>query len=255
MAFVTSEKDGPIARVTLDRPERLNAISTDLTEALHQVLFEVNNDPDVRVILLSGKGRAFCAGDDLQEFELQTASKAATVRHIENIQRITRDLMFSDKLVVGAVHGYAVGGGFEWMLNCDLVVASEDLVAFFPETEWGQFPTGGVTRLLPQTIGHQQTMELLVLGERQAARNLLDRRLVNWVVPGDRLLEKAEAVAQMAAARSPFSVTALKRLLTREISPDLERSLALEERVTIAAFETEEAKARSANFPVRQRKS
>ncbi|MAM72420.1 enoyl-CoA hydratase/isomerase family protein [uncultured Tistrella sp.] len=250
MTHILLAREGAVATVTLDRPERLNAISTSLTEELHQVLFEVNDDPDIRVVVLNGNGRAFCAGDDLQEFGLQTASRAATVRHIENIQRITRDLMFSDKLVVGAVHGYAVGGGFEWLLNCDLVVAADDLVAFFPETEWGQFPTGGVTRLLPQTLGHQHAMELLVLGERQTAGALLDRRLVNWVVPRDQMMAKALSVARTAASRSPFSVSALKRLMTREISPGLERALSAEERVTIAAFGTGEARARSANFPV-----
>lgn len=253
MPYVESSINGHIAKVTLNRPERLNAISTTLTSELHDVLFDVNNNPEVRVIILSGNGRAFCAGDDLKEFELQTASKAATVKHIENIQRITRDLMFSDKLVVGAVHGFAVGGGFEWMLNCDLVVAADDLVAFFPETEWGQFPTGGVTSLLPQAIGHQHAMELLVLCERQSAQSLLKRRLVNWVVPRAEMMKKAEEVALMAASRSPFSVAALKRLMTREISTDLERALSLEERVTIAAFETDEARARSANFPTKKR--
>ena len=252
MSYVTTSRDGHVAKVTLNRPDRLNAISTTLTEELHAVLFAVSNDPMVRVIIFSGNGRAFCAGDDLKEFELQTQSKAATVTHIENIQRITRDLMFSDKLVVGAVHGFAVGGGFEWMLNCDLVVASEDLVAFFPETDWGQFPTGGVTALLPQAVGHQQAMELLVLGERQSAQSLVNRCLVNWVVPANQVMAKAEEVARQASARSPFSVAGIKRLLTREISPDLERALSLEERVTIAAFETEEAKARSANFPTRR---
>lgn len=143
MSFVDFRKQGHIGTVTLNRPDRLNAISTTLASDLHDALFAVSADPDIRVIVLSGEGRAFCAGDDLKEFDLQTASDAATVRHIEAIQRITRDLMFCDKLVVGAVHGFAVGGGFEWMLNCDLIVASEDLVAFFPETEWGQFPTGG----------------------------------------------------------------------------------------------------------------
>lgn len=252
MTYVSSSKAGNVAHITLNRPDRLNAISTTLTDELHEVLFSVNSDPSVRVIIFSGNGRAFCAGDDLKEFELQTASKAATVKHIGNIQRITRDLMFSDKLVVGAVHGFAVGGGFEWLLNCDLVVASDDLVAFFPETEWGQFPTGGVTSLLPQAVGHQHAMELLVLGERQTAQMLLDRRLVNWVVQKDQLLKKAEEVAYVGASRSPFSVSALKRMLTHEISPNLERALVIEERVTIAAFETEEARHRSANFPTRK---
>ena len=133
------------------------------------------HDAAVGAIVLAGAGRAFCAGDDLKEFGQQSADPAATEAHIRGIQQITRDIMFAEKVVVGAVQGYAVGGGFEWMLNCDLVVAADDLVAFFPEMEWAQFTTGGVTHLLPLAVGHQRAMELLVLGERQPAR------LASWV--------------------------------------------------------------------------
>lgn len=253
MSFVTRDKTGHIARVELNRPERMNAISTTMTQDLHAALAEVNRDPDIRVIVLSGRGRAFCAGDDLKEFNLQTASPDATVAHIEGIQRITRDLMFSDKFVVGAVHGYAVGGGFEWMLNCDVVVAADDLVAFFPETEWGQFPTGAITHLLPQAVGYQQAMELLVLGERQTAADLQRRGLVNWVLPRDQVEARAMAVAEAAAGKSPFSISRLKRLMTRGISGDLGRALDLEGEITIEAFGTDEARARSANFPVNKK--
>jgi enoyl-CoA hydratase/carnithine racemase len=251
MSFVDYDKSDAIGCVTLNRPERLNAISTRLAGDLHEALFQATNDPDIRVIVLGGNGRAFCAGDDLKEFGLQTADDAATVRHIEAIQRITRDLMFCDKLVVGAVHGFAVGGGFEWMLNCDLVVASDDLVAFFPELEWGQFPTGGVTHLLPRALGHQLAMEFLVLGERQSAAALQARGLVNWVVESGAVRSKALEIAAKAAAKSPFSLSRLKRLMTRGISPDLGRALDLEEEVTIESFKTTEARLRSANFPVK----
>ena len=253
MSFVELTKNATIAAITLNRPERLNAISTTMTDDLHEALLEANNDPDVRVIVFSGKGRAFCAGDDLKEFEQQTASDAATIRHINGIQQITRDLMFSDKIVVGAIHGYAVGGGFEWMLNCDLIVAANGLVAFFPEMEWGQFVTGGVTHLLPQAIGHQQAMELLVLGERQSAEMLKARGIVNWIAKEDETLSKAYTVAEAVASKSPFSVAALKRLLTREISPNLSRSLELETEITVATFKSDEARKRSEKFPTQRR--
>lgn len=252
MSFVSVTKEGAVATVLLNRPERMNAISTTMTSDLHSALFDVNNDDAVRVIVLTGAGRAFCAGDDLKEFAQQTADDAAIVRHIEGIQRITRDLMFSDKLVVGAVHGFAVGGGFEWMLNCDLIVADQDLVAFFPEMEWGQFPTGGVIHLLPVAIGYQQAMELLVLGERQSALDLKTRGLVNWVVPKGEMLIKAKAVAEAVATKSSFSVSTLKKLMTRGVSGHLGRALDLECEATIAAFKTDEARARSSGFPTKK---
>jgi enoyl-CoA hydratase/carnithine racemase len=252
MACVELTREAEIGIVTLNRPRRLNAISTELTRVLHEVLFEAMHDDAIRVIVLTGAGRAFCAGDDLKEFDLQSADRAAIVRHIDGIQRITRDLMFARKLVVGAVHGYAVGGGFEWMLNCDLIVASEDLVAFFPEMEWGQFVTGGVSHLLPQAVGYQQAMELLVLGERQSAARLRERGLVNQVVPLEQLMDRALEVARAAAARSPASVAALKQLMTRGLRGDLDRALELEQAITIERFESEEAAQRVKGFTTRR---
>lgn len=138
MSYARVEKSGAVSTVVLNRPERLNAISGDLLDDLHRALVEVNSDESCNVIVFTGAGRAFCAGDDLKEFSKQTESDASILSHVERIQQITRDLMFNGKPVVGAVHGFAVGGGFEWLLNCDLVVASDDLVCFFPEMEWGR---------------------------------------------------------------------------------------------------------------------
>lgn len=250
MSSVSLGREERIGVVELNRPDRLNAISTALCVELHETLQAVAADDDIDVVLLCGAGRAFCAGDDLKEFGQQTASPAATRRHIESIQNITRDLMFMDKLVIGAVQGYAVGGGFEWMLNCDMVVAADDLVAFFPEMQWGQFVTGGVTHLLPQSIGYQRAMELLVLGERKSAQALHALGLVNWVVPAGEARGLALDVAKRVASKSTFSTGALKRLLTRGLSDDLGRALELEEEITIESFATPEARARSQNFPV-----
>jgi enoyl-CoA hydratase/carnithine racemase len=99
-------------------------------------------------------------------------------------------------VVIGAVHGYAVGGGFEWVLNCDMVVAADSLVCFFPEMALGHFVTGGVTHLLPQALGHQRTMELIVLGERQSAQRLHALGLVNRVVGAEVMLQEAVHLAQ-----------------------------------------------------------
>jgi len=107
--------------------------------------------------------------------------------------------VFGPKLVVGAAHGYAVGGGFEWALNCDLVVAADDLVAFSPEMALGHFVTGGVTHLLPLALGYQRTMELIVLGERQDARALLRLGLVNRVVSAEAMITRR--IGAFAATR------------------------------------------------------
>ena len=239
MTYVSLERRGAVAIVTLDRPDRLNAISGALLADLHAVLDEANRDETARAIVLTGAGRAFCAGDDLKEFGDQALDPAA---HIEAIQQITRDLMLNGKPVVGAVHGYAVGGGFEWLLNCDLVVAADDLVAFFPEMAIGQFVTGGVTYLLPLAVGHQRAMELLLLGERQTAERLASLGLVNGVVPRAELLETAVAWASAIAERNPWSVARLKRLVTEELQGQLVRALELETAATVEAFRRPEAR-------------
>jgi enoyl-CoA hydratase/carnithine racemase len=249
---VVLEQRGAVAIVTLNRPERLNAISSGLLQSLHDVLQHTQRDDETRVIVLTGAGRAFCAGDDLKEFAEQTASPESIARHVEGIQQITRDLMFGEKVVVGAVHGYAVGGGFEWVLNCDLVVASDDLVCFFPEMDLGQFVTGAITHLLPLTVGHQRAMELWLLGERQDAARLERLGLVNWVVPVEQVLPRALAVADEVASKSPFPVGRLKRMVTTQLSAQIAAALDLERDATMAAMETSEARDRvNRSRPVR----
>lgn len=245
MTFVRLERRDAVAIVTLDRPDRLNAISGVLLADLHAALDEANRDAAVRAIVLTGAGRAFCAGDDLKEFADQARDPAG---HITAIQQITRDVMLNGKPVIGALHGYAVGGGFEWLLNCDLVVAADDLVAFFPEMAIGQFVTGGVTYLLPLAVGHQRAMELLLLGERQSAERLAALGLVNRVVPRAELLDTAVAWAAEVATRNAWSVARLKRLVTEELQGQLRRALELETAATVEAFTRPEARAAADAF-------
>jgi enoyl-CoA hydratase/carnithine racemase len=253
MSFALYERRGSIGLVTLNRPERLNAISGDLLAAFAAALDEGLADERTAVVVLTGAGRAFCSGDDLKELDRQSASDAAIRAHIAAIQNITRVMLGSDKPIVGAVHGYAVGGGFEWLLNCDLVVAADDLVAFFPEMDWGQFVTGGVTHLLPLALGYQRAMELLILGERQSAERLATLGLVNVVVPRGVLEAKAMEIAARVAEKSRFSVGKLKRIINRDLGAQLWRAVELEETVTIEAFHRPEVAERVSRFSKRKR--
>ena len=236
MSFAMLHNDGTVSVVTLNRPERLNAIGAGLLSDLHEALVKAQTDPDTRVIVLTGAGRAFCAGDDLKEFGEQSSSQASIAETCNNIQRITRDIMFGPKLVVGAVHGYAVGGGFEWVLNCDLVVAADNLVCFFPEMALGHFVTGGVTHLLPQMVGHQRAIELMVLGERQDAQALKALGIVNRIVPLAELLPAALALARELASRSSLATTQLKRVINGQLSGQLASALELERQAAMACF-------------------
>ncbi|MFJ5300154.1 enoyl-CoA hydratase/isomerase family protein [Pseudomonas sp. NPDC088368] len=253
MSYALYKRQGAIGVVTLNRPERLNAISGELLSAFSAALNAAIGDAEAAVILLHGEGRAFCSGDDLKEFDIQSKNDASIKAHISAIQEITHLLMGCDKPVVGALHGYAVGGGFEWLLNCDLVVAAENLVAFFPEMDWGQFVTGGVTHLLPQSIGHQRAMELLLLGERQSAEQLLRNGLVNRVVALEETYDVAFGLAEKIAAKSRFSVSRLKTLINQGLGASLWRAVELEQEVTIEAFSQPGAAERVAGFITRKK--
>lgn len=248
MKYATLNSVGPVSVVTLNRPERLNAIGKELLRDFHEAIVSAQADPNTRAIVLTGAGRAFCAGDDLKEFDEQTTSSESIASMCDDIQQITRDIMFGTKLVVGAVHGYAVGGGFEWMLNCDLVVAADDLVCFFPEMQLGHFVTGGVTHLLPQTLGYQRAMELMVLGDRVNAAKLQQLGLVNRVVPKDAMLETAMTMANAVASRSAFSTGLLKKMLTSQLSPFLDSALELERQAAMACFGNADTAERIQNF-------
>ena len=236
MKYVQVTRQDAVSVVTLNRPERLNAISGDLLVDMHEALQQAQADRSTRAIVLTGAGRAFCAGDDLKEFDLQAESDVSIALHCERIQQITRDIMFGPKVVVGAVHGYAVGGGFEWVLNCDLVVAADSLTCFFPEMDLGHFVTGGVTYLLPQALGHQRAMELMVLGDRIGASGLHALGLVNRVMPAEQMLAQALALAQTVASRSPGAVAALKRVLTLQGQSQLAAALELERQAAMDRF-------------------
>ncbi len=227
---------GGLAEITLTRPERLNAINDDLLRDLSAALTAANADDSVAVILLSGAGRAFCAGDDLKEFESQARSEAEARAYIERIQEITRLLVLGNKIVVVAIHGWAVGGGFEWLLDCDLVVMAEGTRCFFPEVALGLFVTGGASHLLPRLVGLPKAKELVLLGEKIDARQALGLGLAGWVVPETERLAKAREIAERLAALPPIPRRQVKTLFNRAPGLTLEEALALETEATLEGF-------------------
>jgi enoyl-CoA hydratase/carnithine racemase len=247
---VTLQRDGGIGIVTLRRPERLNAISAALLADLGAVLDVAVSDDSLAVLILCGDGRAFCAGNDLKELHTLTTDPSAAAAFVDALQAITRRLLRCDKIIIGAVQGYAVGGGFEWLLNCDLVIAADDLVAFFPEMALGQFVTGGVTYLLPRAVGSVLAMEWLLLGERQDASTLLRAGVVNRVVGASELLPTAMRLARSVLDHARASTIALKRTLQQSAERGLEAALVLEAEHTLSALAREDAQLRGLGVPV-----
>ncbi|HUI18477.1 MAG TPA: enoyl-CoA hydratase/isomerase family protein, partial [Alphaproteobacteria bacterium] len=164
------------------------------------------------------------------------------------IQDVTRALALGGKMVVGAIHGWAAGGGLEWVINCDLVVMAEGTRCFFPEIGLGLFVTGGVTTLLPRLIGLKRARELILFGERFDAREALAMGLVWKLVPETDLFASADEAARRIAALPPKQVSDLKRVINRACHLDLEAALALETEATVRAFLDPETRARVAKF-------
>lgn len=245
---LTEDLGEGVRKLSLNRPHRLNAIVPELLDDLVEAATAADRDPEVRAILLTGEGRAFCSGDDLKEFESQVSDVAGTTAYVERIQDVTRALVLGDTPVVGAIRGWAVGGGLEWVINCDFALAAEGTRFFFPEVSWGLFVTGGVTELLPRLVGLQRAREMILFGERFDAAQARDWGLLREVVPDAQLLPAATALAKRIAALPPGPVRDLRRLLARREPAGLEAAMAAETAATVRGFLDPEAARRIAGF-------
>jgi enoyl-CoA hydratase len=210
------ERLGPVRRLTLNRPEVLNALSAELVEALSDALRRAAADEDARVVIVRGAGRAFCAGYDLKEEAEREAARgpldAAGWRE-ELAGSVDRMLELFDlpKPIVAEVHGYCLAGGCDLMMMCDLAVASDDALFGEPEIRFG---SGVVTMVMPWLIGARKAKELLFTGEdRIPAEEALRIGLVNRVVPHDRLEEETLALARTIAVLDPVAVSLTKRAI------------------------------------------
>ncbi len=234
--------------ITLNRPHRLNALVPELLEDLIEVLDAANRADTVRAILVTRAGRAVCAGDDMKEIATQASGEASTRAYIQRIQDVTRAMVLGNKPVIGAIRGWAVGGGLEWVINCDFAIAAEGTRFFFPELSLGVFVTGGVTELLPRLVGLQRARELIMLGERFDAGQAQSWGLIRNVVPDDALLPEAIALARRIAALPAERVRDLRRIFARRAGGGLDASMIAETEATVRGFLDPETVKRVAGF-------
>ena len=239
--------DKGVRIISLNRPDCLNAMNRQLIDDVARAFDDANADDGTRAIVLTGEGRAFCAGDDRHE-HVHPENEAQARDLVEAIQRASRAILFGPKPVVGAINGWAVGGGFEWAINCDFPIWAESARGFFPEVSLNLFVTGGVTSLLPAMVGLNKAREMLYLGQRYDARTL-ETMGVAWRVVGDeRLRDEALAVAGELGRLPPLSVRAMKRVLTQTAMSNLETALELETEATVAGFLDPETTERLKDF-------
>ncbi|SHK56359.1 Enoyl-CoA hydratase/carnithine racemase [Shimia gijangensis] len=240
-------EDNGIRVVSLNRPDRLNAMNRALVTDVAKAFDDANACKKTRVIIFTGEGRAFCAGDDRKDHNHPESEQEARDITVE-IQDATRSIVFGDKPVVGALRGWAVGGGFEWAINCDFPIWAESGKAFFPEMSLGIFVTGAVTALLPALAGLQKAREMLYLGQTYSAQDLHDAGVAWRVVPDDGLMKEAYKVATTLADLPYEAVISMKRALNVSGQAAIKAALDMETEATVAGFLNAETTKRMLDF-------
>jgi enoyl-CoA hydratase len=225
--LVLLEKDAGIATVTLNRPDAMNALSLGLRRAFVEVFEGLAAANDTAVVILTGAGRAFCAGVDLKELggEIETAETASeTVRD----QGIAECLAHFPLPIIGAVNGYAITGGFELALMCDIVICSSDASFADTHARVGLMPGWGISQRLPRLIGINRAKELSLSGNFLKAEQAYAWGLVNRVVAPADLLSACKALATDIASTDPVTRGELKRIMDEGWDTTLEAGLAIE---------------------------
>ena len=235
------EKKDTIGLLTINRPEKLNALSNELIEELAQFLDDVENDEELRVLVLTGAGeKAFVAGADIQELVDRDALLGRKVSR-------TRQEIFSriENLpipVIAAVNGYALGGGLELALACSIRLCSDRAQFGAPEVKLGIIPGDGGTQRLPRLVGLGRAMEMVLTGDFIDAQEAYRIGLVNQVISQDELMEKAMGLAQKIAKRPPLAVRYAKEAVNRSQEGDATSGYALESYLHALTCTTEDKK-------------
>ncbi|HEV2461277.1 MAG TPA: enoyl-CoA hydratase-related protein [Ktedonobacterales bacterium] len=232
------ERDAPIAVVTINRPDKLNALNWAIVGELADQLEALDRDDAIRCIVLTGAGnKAFVAGADIGEMSDKSAIQMASggFDAWDRIRRLKTPL-------VAAVGGYAFGGGDELALHCDLIVASENAQFGQPEILIGVMPGAGGTQRLARTIGKYRAMELCLTGRRVTAQEALAWGLVNKVVPEGQHVDAAKQLAREVAKQPPIAARFVKEAVLKAFETPLEEGLLYEKRLFALLFSTEDQK-------------
>lgn len=231
-------KEKPIAWIILNRPERLNAINPKMLEELGRALDELEEDPDIRVVVIKGSGRAFSAGADVTAFPGITPITAA--RFSRKFQELTLKMQFYTKPIIAAIHGYALGGGLELALSADIRIASEDAMLGQPEINLGFIPGAGATQRLARIVGPARAKEIVMTGEFIPAIEAYEIGLVNKVVKPGALDEEARNIAMKLAEKPPLALMAAKLAVDTGLEAGLWPGLLLESQLFGLLFSTED---------------
>lgn len=230
---------GRIATVTINRPKALNALNPATVRELSAALEEISRRDDVGVVLLTGAGeKAFVAGADISEMRDFTAVQALEFALFG--QRVLERIEQSLKPVIGVINGYALGGGCELAMACDILIAADTARFGQPEVNLGIIPGFGGTQRLPRLVGRNLAKELVLTGEMISAQRAYEIGLVNRVVPQTELMNTAREIAGKILSKGPLAVGAAKSAMNRGLDLDLQNACALEANAFAVTFTTED---------------
>jgi enoyl-CoA hydratase len=229
----------PLATIRINRPDAMNALNSLVARELVRCLSDLEADDSVRCVILTGNDKAFCAGADVREMAKLSAAEMASSDHLKPLWERTANFQ---KPLIAALSGYALGGGLELAMCCDIIVASEGTRLGQPEINIGIIPGGGGTQRLPRAVGKHKAMEMILTGAMISAEEARGLGLVNRVVPPGKYLEEATKLALEIASKAPVAVRSAKRAVLASQELSLSKSLELELDLFHELFATEDQK-------------
>jgi enoyl-CoA hydratase len=247
------EKEQRIATIKLNRPKVLNAMNKQMWLDIQVALEEVKNDPDIKVLIISGEGRAFSTGADLKESKERSIEEYR--EYLVELQETSRKIIRFEKPTIAAINGYALGSGYELALACDIRIAAAEAQIGSPEAKVTSSVTGGAMRLVQDLIGPGKAKELLFTGEYIDGKEAERIGLVNKAVPLERLMNEAREMAKKIANTSAFSIKMIKKgLQMARGEASLEALMDYEIEACLACVSTKERQEALKEFQERKRK-
>ena len=237
---VLLEAEGPVAVLTINRPETLNALDIATIEAMHAALDEAEANESIRVLIFTGAGRAFIAGGDIADLNSRQGL-AHYQEFAEDIHSLFRRIECFDKPTIGAVNGFALGGGTELVLALDIRILSDKARLGLPEITLGLFPGAGGTQRIIRQLPLCRAKEIMFTGDLLSAEEAVAVGLANRVVPHDALMDEARALAHQIAGRSPLVLKLLKRTLNDGADMPLAAALRHEQAMIGLVLDSEDA--------------
>lgn len=240
MSCIRFEKEGYTGILTIDRPEALNSLNSSVLAELEASLERIEKDSDIRALIVTGEGKAFVAGADIAQMQSMSVDEAYEFANFGD--RVFTRLARLEVPVICAVNGYALGGGLELALSCDIRIASEKAKFGQPEVGLGITPGFGGTQRLSRVVGMAKAMELILTGKTILAQEAEKIGLANYVVPHEELMSEAKAMARMIAANAPVAVRESKKAIRQFWCADIYTDLEFEAGAFSRCFATEDQK-------------